>query len=218
MGSESAAYRSFKELQAEIQASGEQFVVDDLDTLKAVADPLRLRILLAMQDEGPVTVKEVATRLGVPQTRLYYHVKLLEKHGLIHVVGRRMVSGIEERSYQTTTPNWTVAPRLASMIAETGLLSAMMDVVGAELAVALADESKEIGDPEGPVPALTYTRWFLTPQEVEEIQARWFLMMEDFASQTHGADPGPGRSEYNAFFVLHRRGGRAPDDRGTDAL
>lgn len=206
MGAESSAqHRSFRELQAEVQASGEQFVVDDLDTLKAVADPLRLRVILEMQDD-PVTVKEVAGRLDVPQTRLYYHVKLLEKHGLIRVAGRRMVSGIEERSYQATAMNWTVSARLASRMAETGLLSALMDVVAAELAVALSDDTKEIGDPEGPVPALTYTRWFLTPDEVEDIQNRFFALMDDYGSAAAGAGPGSGRSEYNAFLVMHRRG------------
>lgn len=197
--------RSWRDLQAEVQASGEQFVVDDVDTLKAIADPLRMRVLIEMQD-NPITVKEIAARLGVPQTRLYYHVKLLEKRGLVRVAGRRLVSGIEERSYQATAMNWTVSPRLTSMIAETGLLSALMDVVAAELAVAFADGTAEIGDPQGPVPALTYTRWFLTPEEVEEIQGRFFSLMDDYGSAAHGASAGPGRTEYNAFLVMHRRG------------
>lgn len=212
--------RSWKDLQAEVQASGEQFVIDEIDTLKAVADPLRLRILMQAQDDPPVTVKAIAAKLRLPQTRLYYHVKLLEKHGFIRVAARRVVSGIEERSYEATATNWTVSARLASAIAETGLLSALMDVVAAELAVALSEGSKEIGDPEGPVPALTYTRWFLTAVEVEDIQRRLHGLMEDYGGTSIGVEPGAGRSEYNAFLVVHRRGapGPAGDDERSPAV
>ena len=192
--------RELQELQQEMEASGEQLVIRDIATLKAVADPLRLQVLLEMQD-GPRTVKEIATTLGVPQTRLYYHVKILERNGLAHVTGRRMVSGIEERSYQATAKNWTVSPELASSVAETGLLKAFLDVLAAELAVALADDSKPIGDPSGTVPALSFTRWYLTPEEVEEVQSRLFSIMEDFGDR----EPGPDRVQFEGVLMMYRR-------------
>jgi DNA-binding transcriptional ArsR family regulator len=203
MSSESRPPRTIEEIrqaQAEMEASGEQFVIRDLATLKAVSDPLRLQVLLEMQ-EGPKTVKEIASTLGVPQTRLYYHVKILERNGLVRVTGRRMVSGIEERSYQAIARNWTIAPELVSSVPGSGLLSAMLDVVGAELSVALADESREIGDPEGTVPALSFTRWYLTPEEVAEVQNRLFSIMEDFGDR----DPGPGRKQFEGVLIMYRQ-------------
>jgi DNA-binding transcriptional ArsR family regulator len=85
-------------------------VINDLETLKVLADPLRLRIreLLAQ----PSTVKQIAAELGIPATKLYYHVNLLEKHGLITVVESRLVSGIMERVYQVTAYRVQVAPHL----------------------------------------------------------------------------------------------------------
>ncbi|MFQ3647980.1 MAG: helix-turn-helix domain-containing protein [Anaerolinea sp.] len=85
-------------------------VINDLETLKVLADPLRLRIreLLAQ----PSTVKQIAAELGIPATKLYYHVNLLEKHGLIAVVESRLVSGIMERVYQVTAYRVQVAPHL----------------------------------------------------------------------------------------------------------
>ena len=50
--------------------------VADVETLKALADPLRLAILAALM-QGPaaqprvMSVKELATELGEPQTKLY---------------------------------------------------------------------------------------------------------------------------------------------------
>jgi hypothetical protein len=39
--------------------------------------------------------------LGTSPTKLYYHVNLLEEHGLIVVTGQRVVSGIIEKQYRT---------------------------------------------------------------------------------------------------------------------
>jgi DNA-binding transcriptional ArsR family regulator len=80
--------------------------VRDVETLKALADPNRLRMLqrLMARDEAgelPVmSVKELATELAEPQTKLYRHVKQLEAVGLIRAASSRIVSGIVEQRYQ----------------------------------------------------------------------------------------------------------------------
>jgi DNA-binding transcriptional ArsR family regulator len=78
--------------------------VEDVDILRALADPTRLAILgvlMERPDELPVmSVKELAARLGEPQTKLYRHVKQLEAVGLIRVAATRLVSGILEQRYQ----------------------------------------------------------------------------------------------------------------------
>ncbi len=78
--------------------------VASVDMLRALADPTRLAILLVLMerhDELPVmSVKELAARLGEPQTKLYRHVRQLESAGLIRVASTRLVSGIVEQRYQ----------------------------------------------------------------------------------------------------------------------
>jgi DNA-binding transcriptional ArsR family regulator len=78
--------------------------VAHVDMLRAMADPTRLAILgvlMERRDELPVmSVKELAVRLGEPQTKLYRHVKQLEAAGLIRVAATRLVSGILEQRYQ----------------------------------------------------------------------------------------------------------------------
>ena len=83
------------------------FVIADLETLKVVADPLRLQVIEELRD-APSTVKEIAAVLGVSATRLYYHVNLLEQHGLLRVTETRLVSGILEKHYQTTADRISV--------------------------------------------------------------------------------------------------------------
>jgi len=75
--------------------------VDSAETIKALADPLRLRILtLLMGDrERAWTVKEIAASLDQSVTKLYHHVKQLEQAQLILDVETRLVSGIVEHRY-----------------------------------------------------------------------------------------------------------------------
>lgn len=81
-----------------------EFVVDDLEVLKVIAHNTRLDILQSLKH--PKTVKEIARRLNLPATKLYYHVNLMEKHGLIQVVETNIVSGIIEKKYQATARNY----------------------------------------------------------------------------------------------------------------
>lgn len=90
-----------------------EFVISDLDTLKVVADPLRLQIIELIFDHAH-TVKQIGKKLKLPPSKLYYHINLLEKHGLIAVASTRVVSGIVEKSYQTAAQGIRVQRGLLS--------------------------------------------------------------------------------------------------------
>ncbi|MGW3043284.1 ArsR/SmtB family transcription factor [Kitasatospora sp. NPDC001159] len=88
--------------------------VGDVAVLKALADPLRLAILGALKsaEERPLTAKELAVELDEPQTKLYRHIKQLEKAGLILVAGTRLVSGIVESRYRAAQDSIWLAPEI----------------------------------------------------------------------------------------------------------
>jgi DNA-binding transcriptional ArsR family regulator len=77
-------------------------VISDVESLRALSDPVRLKILETMVTAADETwtVKRIAAALGVGPTKLYHHVNILEEHGFIHVAATRVVSGIIETSYQ----------------------------------------------------------------------------------------------------------------------
>ncbi len=87
-----------------------EFVVDDLDLLKVIAHGTRLDILQRLKQ--PKTVKDIAEQLNLPATKLYYHVNLMEKHGLIQVVETNLVSGIVEKKYQVVARNYRIDNQL----------------------------------------------------------------------------------------------------------
>ena len=75
--------------------------IDDLETLKVVSDPFRVQILEVLVHE-PQTVNQVAEKMGVPSSKLYYHINLLEKHNLIQVVDTTIHGNIIEKHYWIT--------------------------------------------------------------------------------------------------------------------
>lgn len=96
-----------------------EFIINDLDTLKVMADPLRLQIA-ELITQAPRTVKQVAAVLNLPPTKLYYHIKLLEEKSLIRVVDTRIVSGIVEKQYQAAAFHYRVNPELFSLTSQAG--------------------------------------------------------------------------------------------------
>src|SRR4051812_17141092 len=81
-------------------------MIADLETLRVIADPVRVQILEASVME-PRTVKQIARLLGIPATKLYYHINMMEEHGLLRVVGTRLVSGILEKQYRATAMSFS---------------------------------------------------------------------------------------------------------------
>ena len=116
----------------------ETFVAKDAAALKALADPMRLQILLELAEE-PKTVKQVSAALEMGPTRLYYHFKILERAGLIRVAERRMVSGIEERTYAATAQSWTSEPGAMSASDESEIIYALLEVTCEPATVAELD-------------------------------------------------------------------------------
>jgi DNA-binding transcriptional ArsR family regulator len=86
-------------------------IVEDLETLRVLADPLRNQIY-ELLIPASANVRQIADRLGVAPSRLYYHINLLEKHGLIHVVETRMVANMVEKVYRAAAYKIDLAPDL----------------------------------------------------------------------------------------------------------
>ena len=103
--------------------------IDCLHTLKVYFDPLRARIMQDMAHE-PRTVHQVAETLSVPYTRLYYHIKMLEKHKLIRVVDVVQLAGVvEEKYYMVTARQYAIDPKLLTFepVGKSDSVEHMMD-------------------------------------------------------------------------------------------
>ena len=118
------------------------YLIDDLETLKVLSDPRRMAILDELgRAEAPLTVKQVGEALGQDPAGLYYHVRLLERHGLIVVVDTRLVSGIVEKQYGLRARHFSVAQTLLTAggesDAQVGVLTTFLDSTRAEIQASL---------------------------------------------------------------------------------
>lgn len=78
----------------------EQQVIDSA-SFKVLADPSRSLLVHRLSDSAK-SAKQLAAEMDCPITRLYYHLKRLQAHGLIFVERTRKVSGIFEKYYRAS--------------------------------------------------------------------------------------------------------------------
>src|SRR5437763_731688 len=71
----------------------------ELARLRALAHPLRFRLFQEFAGQRRTT-RQVAAILGQPPTRLYHHVNLLERVGLLRLVETRPVRGTVEKYFE----------------------------------------------------------------------------------------------------------------------
>lgn len=177
-------------------------VIADVGTLRAISDPLRLRILEALEE--PRSVTEVAEVLGVPRTRLYYHVKVLESHDLIGVVETRIVSGILERRYRTTAASYAISPEISpALIASSGMVASVFDEVRREFESSLAGTAPVQPDIEaGDRGTLRRSAANLTASEYREFRRRMNELIDEFEERAKTGPRPDGRGQ-RLFLAIY---------------
>ena len=169
----------------------DKLTITSLETVKVLSDPLRLQILEHMLEQ-PVTVKQLAAELKIPQTKLYYHVNMLEEHGLVRVVSTRIVSGIIEKQYRVTAYSIDLDRTLFAAPGGRGisdevnsLLQTMFDGVRVDLnksveagLVDITKVSQEDSEPQKMV--LVRTLAHIPEDRVEELYRKMHELIKEF--------------------------------------
>src|SRR5215467_1693526 len=146
----------------------EYYEIENIEQLRTVADIRRLRIIELLA-ERPMTVTQLGELMGEAPAKMHYHVRELEKAGLLHLVETREKGGILEKYYQPIAREISVEKSLLSAppdeaLSMTGaLLTQMKD--GFQRAFRLALEQKEMK----PRISLSYTRMYVTADEQERL-------------------------------------------------
>lgn len=197
---------------------GGTFVIRDIETLRVVSDPLRRRMLELVREE-PRTAKEMAAALQVSQTRLYYHIKLLEQHGLIKVAETRLVSGIVEKRYRTTAYRLTIdksliAPTSEGSDALDAYVSVVLDQVRSEINrsvdAGLIDLERTKEDELMPRRLVLGRKWLrLTPEQLSEFSQRYSELFDAFeetslaADRDASSDPDSAGQDYEWLIAFY---------------
>lgn len=75
---------------------------------RAIRSPLRQELLELLDASGPCGVADLATRMGRPADRLYYHVRLLQEAGIIRPAGSRKSGKRDEILYEPAAERFEV--------------------------------------------------------------------------------------------------------------
>ncbi|MDH3732317.1 MAG: helix-turn-helix domain-containing protein [Gemmatimonadota bacterium] len=65
------------------------YLIERADQLRAIASPVRHRIIAGFEGLGRCSVRDLAEHMGVAPESLYYHIKHLAEAGLIVPAGKR---------------------------------------------------------------------------------------------------------------------------------
>jgi len=84
-------------------------------TAAALLDPLRTRILALARE--PASATEIARQLEMPRQRVHYHVRELERFGLLLTAGRRRRRNLIEQRFVATARSYVLAPGLLGPLA-----------------------------------------------------------------------------------------------------
>ena len=90
-------------------------VVDRPDAAAAILDPVRRKILALLREPG--SASSVARALAQPRQRVNYHVRELERAGLVREVGSRPRGSRAERLVQATASHYLIAPDAVGSLA-----------------------------------------------------------------------------------------------------
>ena len=83
-------------------------VVNQHDAASALLNPLRRNILTALA--APGSASTVAEALGTPRQLVNYHLRVLERAGLVEEVAQRQRRGLTERIVRATAAHYLVSP------------------------------------------------------------------------------------------------------------
>ena len=89
----------------------EVYELETLEQLRAIADELRTRIAEALAHR-PMTVTQLGELLGQAPAKIHYHVRELERVGLVRLVATREKSGILEKYYRAIARTFTASKTL----------------------------------------------------------------------------------------------------------
>jgi DNA-binding transcriptional ArsR family regulator len=178
--------------------------ISDFDQVKALAHPLRMRIIETLAAGDPMTTKQVAEQLGEKPTRLYHHVDLLEKAGLIRLTHTRQNRGTTEKYYESIARQFQADADLFSDEAiedQKGAMRPMIKTVFDNTASELlrlvnTDQPAAILEEEG---LLSYVEMHLSQEQIDDLLKR----LKDFLDHVQSlGDPEAADDESLRKFRL----------------
>lgn len=89
-------------------------VIDEPAAAGVCLDPVRARLLAELAVPGSATT--LAQRVGLPRQKVNYHLRALERHGLVELVEERRKGNCTERMLRATALSYVISPRAMAAV------------------------------------------------------------------------------------------------------
>jgi DNA-binding transcriptional ArsR family regulator len=90
-------------------------VIEDAAAAEASLDPMRARLLAELAE--PQSATTLATRVGLARQKVNYHLRALERHGLVELVEERRKGNMTERLLRATAVSYVISPAALAALA-----------------------------------------------------------------------------------------------------
>lgn len=179
--------------------------IENLEQVKALSDPLRMRLLEAFSQK-PMTTKQVAQLLGEKPTKLYHHVETLERAGLLKLVETRQNRGTTEKYYQPVAKRFRVQRDLLSVaLAEeypadeiTKILTGALEETADEIR---ASADANLLQPDEATENVVFSRFHIngTKAQISEVARK----LQEFLDQSRAIQDKRGTARYGVTVAFY---------------
>lgn len=188
--------------------------IESIEQMRAIADELRVRIceLLAQQ---PMTATQVGDALGVAPAKVHYHVRELERVGLVKLVFTREKSGILEKYYRSVAKSTRVPASLLQSVPQDEMLTAINAIGQSAVTGFVRATNQAIAEQaeQGSVmlDMATATLW-VTPELSKQFDAELVALTQKYAQRRDVE----GEQELSFFHLYYSpRASAPPEDAAT---
>lgn len=174
-------------------------LIEDAERASAVLDPVRGRILAHLRE--PDSAAGVARALDLPRQRVGYHVRELERRGLLRQVAERRKGNFVERLLEATAVRYLIAPQALGPLAEGAdeardRFSSSYLITAAARTLRDAAELRARADARGKrLPTLTLETEvrFATPADQAAFAEEAAALLSELAARYHDEEAESGR-------------------------
>lgn len=89
-------------------------VIEDPAAAEVSLEPIRTRLLAELADPGSATT--LAARMGLPRQKVNYHLRMLERHGLVELVEERRKGNVTERVMRASAASYVISPQALALV------------------------------------------------------------------------------------------------------
>jgi DNA-binding transcriptional ArsR family regulator len=178
------------------------YEAESLEQVRALADELRVRIFSLLAQE-PMTVTQVGKALDTAPAKIHYHVRELERVGLVRQVFTREKSGILEKYYRAVARDLSVPRSLVTSAPRDELLAAASELAQSAVSGYIRALGRLMPLPDEefqryPFSISNATLW-LTREDLDQLVAEFQALLEKY--EVHrGVE---GEQEATFFTILY---------------